>query len=145
MPFGTWDDVADSVRRALGVLADGDFLILGEPVPDPMPRRGIFGRRPRPAPTRYVQVLRIEDMFTAECVGATTMGGTWPMDEATVERLRELGWSTPVESESEFATVTPNFTLYAAPSAAPTLSELLLSSLRLLHARPEDLELQLSD
>ncbi len=145
MPFGTWDDVAGAVRRALGVLADGDFLILGEPVPDPLPRRGFLGRRPKPAPARYVQVLRIEDMFTAECVGATSLGGTWRMDEATVEHLRELGWRTPAESETEFATVTPNFTLYAAPSAAPTLADLLLASLRLLDVRPGDLELQLSD
>jgi hypothetical protein len=144
MPFETWGDVGDALLRALGLLADGDFLILGEPTADPLPRRGLFGRRARPMPARYVQVLRIEDLYTAECVGATSLGGTWEMSEATIERLRTLGWRTPDESKREFDNLTPNFDMYVALTAAPTLSELLVASLARLGAEPADLVLQTS-
>ena len=144
MPFENWDAVGDALLRALGLLSDGDFLILGEPTADPLPRRGLFGRRARPAATRYVQVLRIQDLYTAECVGATSLGGTWEMSESTIERLRALGWRTPDETKREFGTVTPNFDMYVALTAAPTLVELLTASLRHLGAVPDDLTLQTS-
>lgn len=144
MPFETWGDVGDALLRALGLLADGDFLILGEPTADPLPRRGLFGRRAKPMPARYVQVLRIEDLYTAECVGATSLGGTWEMSEAAIERLRSLGWRTPDESKREFDNLTPNFDMYVALTAAPTLAELLVASLARLGAEPEDLVLQTS-
>ncbi len=142
MPFETWDDAGDALLRALGLLADGDFLILGEPTADPLPKRGLFGRRAKPAATRYVQVLRIEDLYTAECVGARSLGGTWEMSQPAIDRLLSLGWRTPEESAQEFDTVTPNFDMYVALTAAPTLVELLVESLRHLGARPEDLTLQ---
>jgi hypothetical protein len=144
MTFGDWEDVHDALQRALALLAEGDFLILGEPTPDPLPKRGLFGRRAKPVATRYVQVLRIEDLYTAECVGARSMGGTWEMDRAVIDRLLSLGWRTPEESAREFDTVTPNFDMYVALNAAPTLSELLVASLRHLGARAEDLTLQTS-
>lgn len=142
MTFGDWEDVHDALLRALSLLAEGDFLILGEPTADPLPGRGLFGRRARPVATRYVQVLRIEDLYTAECVGARSLGGTWEMSRPDIDRLLSLGWRTPEESAQEFATVTPNFDMYVALTAAPTLVELLVESLRHLGARPEDLTLQ---
>ena len=144
MPFETWDDVEDELLHALALLADGDFLILGEPTPDPLPRRRLFGRRAKPAAVRYVQVLRIQDLYTAECVGARKLGGTFEMSDATIEGLRSLGWSTPDEIKREFDTDTPNFDMYVALTAAPTLAELLISSLQRLGARPQDLVLQTS-
>jgi hypothetical protein len=144
MPFETWDDVGDALLLALGLLSDGDFLILGEPTADPLPKRGLFGRRARPAAARYVQVLRFDDLFTAECVGPTSQGGTWQMSDSTIARLCSLGWRSPDEGSRELESVTPNFDLYVALSAAPTLSDLLVESLRCLGARPEDLTLQTS-
>src|SRR3954454_8215094 len=99
--FGDWEDAHDALAHALSLLADGDFLILGEPTADPMPKRGLFGRRARPAATRYVQVLRIDDLYTAECVGATSLGGTWEMNQATIDRLLSLGWRSPEEVTRE--------------------------------------------
>jgi len=144
MGFGDWEDVQAALLLALGLLAEGEFLILGEPTADPRPKRGLFGRRAKPAATRYVQVLRIADVYTAECVGARSLGGTWQMSESTIEQLRSLGWRTPAESKWEFDNDTPNFDLYVALAAAPALSEVLLDSLRCLGARPEDLTLQTS-
>ena len=145
MPFRGWEDVEDALLHALGRLAPGDFLILGEPTPDPTPRRRLFRRAATPAATRYVQVLRIEDLFTAECVGATSLGGTWEMSQSSIERLHTLGWRSPDETTREFDTVVPNFDMYVALNAAPTLAELLVATLRHLGARPEDLVLQASD
>ncbi len=144
MPFETWDDVEDALLRALALLADGDFLILGEPTPDPLPKRRLFWRRAKPAAARYVQVLRIQDLYTAECVGARKLGGTFEMSDATIEGLRSLGWSTPDEIKREFDTDTPNFDMYVSLTAAPTLAELLISSLQRLGAHPPDLVLQTS-
>ncbi len=144
MPFENWDDVGDTLLLALGLLSDGDFLILGEPTADAPPRPGLFGRRPKPAAARYVQVLRIQDLYTAECVGARKLGGTWEMDRRTIGRLQTLGWRTPEEIKDEFDTVTPNFDMYVALAAAPTLAELLVASLDLLRAHPSDLVLQTS-
>jgi hypothetical protein len=144
MPFEDWDGVGDALLRALGLLADGDFLILGEPTADPLPKRGLFWRRAKPSAARYVQVLRIQDLYTAECVGARSLGGTWEMSEATIERLLSLGWRTPDEGERVFDSVTPNFDMYVALKAAPTLSELLVASLLCLGVDPRDLVLQTS-
>lgn len=144
MPFGDWDDVHDALLRALSLLADGDFLVLGEPTVDPRPRRRLFGRRSGPVATRYVQVLRLDDTYTAECVGATSLGGSWEMSQACIERLLSLGWRSPEEGARELDAVTPNFDMYVALAAAPTLAELLVDTLRHLGARPEDLTLQTS-
>ena len=144
MRFGDWQDVETELLRALALLDEGDFLILGEPTADPTPKRGLFGRRPKPTASRYVQVLRIDDLFTAECVGAASLGGTWEMSERSIDRLHSLGWRSPDEGTPEFEITIPNFDMYVALSAAPTLSELLVESLRHLGARPEDLTLQTS-
>jgi hypothetical protein len=144
MPFGDWEDVENALLHALALLSEGDFLILGEPTADPLPKRGLFRRRAKPVATRYVQVLRIEDLYTAECVGPTSLGGTWEMSQSSIDRLHTLGWRSPDESKREFDNVIPNFDMYVALTAAPTLSELLVASLRHLGARPEDLTLQTS-
>jgi hypothetical protein len=144
MPFSDWDEVETSLLRALAQLKDGDFLILGEPTADPVGRRGLFGRRARPPASRYVQVLRLDDLYTAECVGPTSMGGTWEMSKSSVQRLLSLGWRSPEENERELDTTTPNFDMYVALNAAPTLVELLVATLQHLGARPEDLALQTS-
>jgi hypothetical protein len=144
MPFEKWDVTRRELALALEELDDGEFLILGEPVPTPSPRRGLLGSRPRPAPTRYVQVLRIEDVLSAECVGAATLGGTWEMDPLTINRLRQLGWLTPSESRVAYGNVTPNFEQYVERTGAPALTEVLVASLDLLGAAPHELELQTS-
>ena len=86
----------------------------------------------------------IEDLYTAECVGATSMGGTWEMSQTSIDRLLSLGWRSPEESTREFDSVVPNFDMYVALTAAPTLAELLVETLRHLGAQPQDLTLQTS-
>jgi len=140
MPFKQWDDTRRALVHALEQLVDGEFLILGEPVPHPEPRRGLL-RRSRPAPTRYVQVLRIGDVLTTECVGATSLGGSWEMDPVTIDNLRSLGWLTPKEGMTAYGNSTPNFEQYVERVDLPALTDLLMASLELLGALPTDLEL----
>jgi len=143
MPFKQWDDTRRALAHALEQLADGEFLILGEPVPHHVPRRGLL-RRAQPAPTRYVQVLRIEDVLSAECVGATSEGGSWDMDASAIELLRSIGWLTPNESNAAYGNMTPNFEQYVEREGLPGLVEVLVASLDLLGALPEHLELEMS-
>ena len=143
MPFKQWDDTRRALAHALEQLVDGEFLILGEPVPLPAPRRGLL-RRSRPAPTRYVQVLRIEDVLSAECVGATSLGGSWEMDPSTIELLGQMGWLTPKESMAAYGHTTPNFEQYVERVGLPALTDVLVASLELLGALPSYLELETS-
>ena len=59
-------------------LEDREFLILGEPVPKRGSRHRFVHHRP-PAPTRYVQVLRIGDVLSAESWAQSRSGvsGRW--------------------------------------------------------------------
>ena len=143
MPFKTWDDTRRELAVALERLWPEEFLILGEPVPLTPRRQGPLGRR-EPVPTRYVQVLRVDDVFSAECVGAASLGGTWQMDPDTIRLLRHLGWLTPSESMIAYGSVTPNFEQYVEAVGLAGLADVLVTSLHLLGARPEDLELEAS-
>ncbi len=144
MPFAFWDEVRGELATALGNLSDSEFLVLGEPAPQPATRRPLFGRRTGPTPTLYVQVLRVEDVLSAECVGATTLGGTWDMGEDTIEILRALGWQTPAESRAAWGKRTPNFDLFVELTSSQMLADLLVVTLRLLGAQPEQLSLETS-
>jgi hypothetical protein len=141
MPFKNWDDTTHELACALAQLVDGEFLILGEPAPAPGRRRKPFTKPARPAPARYVQVLRIEGLLSAECVGATAFGGTWEMDTPTITQLRAMGWKTPAESPAQYGNITPNFDLYVDPQGLSALTDLLVASLQVLGTRPHELEL----
>lgn len=144
MPFKTWDDTRYELALALERLWSGEFLILGEPVPAPRPGLGPFVRR-RPAPTRYVQVLRVEEVFSAECVGAASLGGTWEMPPQTIGRLRRLGWLTPSESAVAYGDHhTPNFEQHVEHTDLPELADILVATLHLLGVLPQELELETS-
>ena len=91
-----------------------------------------------------MQVLRIEDVLTAECVGPASLGGTWEMDPTTIDGLRTMGWLTPKESQAAYGNTTPNFEQYVERVDLPALAAVLLASLELLGALPRDLELETS-
>src|SRR4051812_42883362 len=143
MPFKRWDDTRRELGHALERLAEGEFLILGEPVPVSRPRRGLL-RRGQPAPTRYVQVLRVEEVLSAECVGATSLGGTWKMDPFTIKLLRRMGWLTPSEAQVAYGNSTPNFEQYVERAGLLGLTDVLVASLELLGALPDHLQLETS-
>lgn len=146
VPYADWAAVHRDLTRSLERLADGEFLVMGESCSPPRPRRGLFGRQPTtvPAPSRYVQALCVEDVLSAECVGATSQGGTWEMTDATAEQLRDLGWLTPREASAVSSSPTPNFAQYVDVTGAAALADLMVASLALLGVRPSALALQAS-
>ena len=144
MPFEDWGSLTAVLLDGLHDLTDGDFLVLGEPGPPAGPRRGLLRRRSAPEPARYVQVLRVGDSFSAECVGARSLGGTWEMGPATIAELRAVGWLVPAESRDTYGNVTPNFACYVAVEDTADLARLLVRSLQVLDVDPAALELQMS-
>ena len=145
MPYADWAGVRRDLVTALEALADREFLIMGEPTTDTAPpRRGLFGRRTQPEPTRYVQVLRLGEVLSAECVGAVSLGGTWKMADPTIQHLRDMGWLTALESHAEYGNVTPNFELYVDIESSDVLPDLLVASLAILGALPGSLVLESS-
>jgi hypothetical protein len=141
MSYTDWADVACDLTRGLEALDEDEFLVLGESDLAPAPRRGVFGRRSAPGAARYVQALRITDFLSAECVGATSLGGTWAMSESTIVQLRDLGWLTAEENGTQYGSPTPNFELYVDLAATATLAYVLVASLQLLGVQPQHLEL----
>ena len=146
MPYADWAGVTHDLTSSLERLDDGDFLIMGEPsVPRGPGHSRLLGPPSSPAPTRYVQALRVDELFVAECVGATSLGGTWDMADGTIEQIRSLGWLTPAESKSFYDNPTPNFEMFVELADASALAELMVASLMVLRTHPDDLLLQTSD
>lgn len=144
MPYADWAQVRHVLVNALDELTDCEFLIMGESPPLPTPRRRLVGGQKPSTSTRYVQALRVRDIFSAECVGATSLGGTWDMTDVTIDQLRAMGWLSPDESNATYGTITPNFDLYVERADTPGLADLMIASLALLGTHPAALVLQSS-
>lgn len=142
MPYRNWVLTKHELVTVLRELEDHEFLVLGERPCWGTPEAPFSENGPHSAPTRYVQVLRVEDFFSAECVGPRSDGGAWEMNDDTVEVLRSLAWRTPSESRAASGAPTPNFCLYAELDRAEELADLLITSLQVLDAAPQLLELR---
>lgn len=137
----SWDDVRQRLETELLDLADEEFLVLGEPEPPRPPAHGLLRRRPEPEPVRYVQLRRDGDHWYAECVGATTFGGDWNVDEATHDRLRDLGWLVPGEDDpSEVQPSYPHYWKVLQRQESPRVTTMCAGALELLGADPARLE-----
>jgi hypothetical protein len=144
MPYADWAAVTRDLDTTLARLRDHEFFILGEPAPATDELSDPFGLQPLPVRTRYVQVLRLGEVVSAECVGATSQGGSWNMDDPTIEVLLQLGWLTPEECRTELGCATPNFVHYLDLESVHALPDVLVATLALLGARPEELMLESS-
>jgi len=134
----------DALRRELverlDALQQGSFLILGEPVPAPE-KSGLFSRRPKPAPTRYVQFLRDPRHLYGECVGSSWIGGDWEISEAEHDRLRTLGWLAPGDPDPAGTQPShPNYWVTVDLDRAGDLATKATGALSLLGADPAALE-----
>ena len=137
----SWEDVRLQLARELLTLDDDEFVVVGEPVPAPAPARGLLRRRPAPAPTRYVQARRDGEHWYAECVGATAFGGDWDVDEATHDRLRDLGWLVPGDDDpSGVQPSYPNYWRVLPRAEADRAAAMCAEAMELLGADPSSLE-----
>lgn len=136
----TWDDVRTRLERELLTLDDAEFVVVGEPESPRPPARGLLRRRPKPEPTRYVQLRRDGEHWYAECVGATTFGGDWAIDEVTHERLRGGGWLVPGEDDpSGVQPSYPNYWKVLPRREAGRAASICTDALALLGADPSTL------
>ena len=137
----SWEDVRARLARELLTLGDDEFVVVGEPEPAAAPARGLLRRRPAPAPTRYVQVRRDDEHWYAECVGATSFGGDWDVDEATHDRLRDLGWLVPGDDDpSGVQPSYPNYWRVLPRAEADRAAAMCAEAMELLGADPSSLE-----
>lgn len=89
------------VREALAALAPGSFVLLEEPTH--ATSRKPWRRLGRRAPGRFVQARRDEEGtdLLLEAIGPCSLGGPYPMDDATLSALRSLGWRAPGDADWE--------------------------------------------
>ena len=134
----TWADVAARLDAELTSLADGEFLVAGEPAAAPGPPRGLLRRRTPPPPRRYVQVRVADDWAYAECVGAARFCGEWPATPGQHDALRALGWLAPGDEDpTGTAPAYPNYWRTVPGSELPTLAALAARSLEVLGTDPD--------
>ena len=137
----SWPDVRERLERELEALADEAFVVLGEPEPPQQPARGLLRRRPPAAPTRYAQVRRAGEHWYAECVGASSFGGDWDVDDATHRRLRDAGWRVPGETDPSGVEATyPNYWRVVPVGDTARVATACTDALALLGADPASLE-----
>lgn len=137
----SWEDVRGRLERELLALDDEQFVVLGEPEPPRAPARGLLSRRPAPGSTRYAQLRRDADHWYAECVGATSFGGDWDVDEVTHGQLRDLGWLVPGEDDpSGVQPSYPNYWKVLPRAEAGRAATMCADALAFLGADPTRLE-----
>lgn len=140
MPEQTWPEVERRLTAVVSALSDGGFVIVGDrPAPAGEPR-GLRRRRPRPMATRFTQVVRHRDWWHAECVGAASFGGDWPLDAVHHEQVRRSGWLAPGDADE--TGTQPAAPVYwrtlAVGDPAPVVT-LMVTALRILGLEPGSL------
>ncbi|TQL70305.1 hypothetical protein FB381_4235 [Nocardioides albertanoniae] len=94
----------ERIASELADLGQQEFVIIGEPEPDPPSPTGLLGKlrskvsKPA-APSRWGQVLCIDEVLYAEFAGTQHIGGIWEAPVEQHEALREAGWLAPDDSD----------------------------------------------
>ncbi|EGD40932.1 hypothetical protein NBCG_04632 [Nocardioidaceae bacterium Broad-1] len=92
------------ITAELAGLGQQEFVIISEPEP-PAPEPTGFLARLRSkasrsaAPSRWGQVLCVDEMLSAEFAGTQHIGGTWEASAEQHEALRAAGWLTSDETD----------------------------------------------
>ncbi|MFD7073944.1 hypothetical protein ACFV9G_07000 [Nocardioides sp. NPDC059952] len=94
----------ERITSELAGLGQQEFVIIGEPSP-PAPAPTGFLARLRAkssrsaAPSRWGQVLCVDEVLYAEFAGTQHVGGSWEASTEQHEALRSAGWLTPDETD----------------------------------------------
>lgn len=130
----SWDDHNRRLTGAYLALDLHDAVVVGDR--REKPRRRFLGGRQDPAPRRWVQVTAAQQVLVAECVGSTSFGGEWDMDEDTEARLVAQGWEKPWLPDGT------TFVREAPLVRAPRLALATVRALELLGCDPDDIEVE---
>jgi len=131
-----WAQTFERLAARLSTLTGYDTLVLREVVDTPPDQRRSLFRRARPAPFRYVQFRLASGLITGECVGASSWGGSYDIDEQTDRRLRELGWAAPDERPQALRD-SPNYRVDVPPAESPRLARMAVDALDVLGVAPD--------
>ena len=138
MADATWESLHEELTAWRQTLADGEWVVLGEPVVLGE-AHGLFRHRGKPLPSRYVRYVRMEHYLGGECVGSTAFGGDWEISPADDGRLRALGWRAPDDTNGE-EWGEPMYKCDLPRKEAARLARMGLDALRLLGVAPAAVE-----
>ncbi|MFE6507738.1 hypothetical protein ACFVDI_07360 [Nocardioides sp. NPDC057767] len=128
----------ERITSELAGLGQQEFVIIGEPEP-PVPEPTGFLARLRSkasrsaAPSRWGQVLCVDEMLSAEFAGTQHIGGTWEASPEQHEALRTAGWLTPDETDPIApAPEVPHYWRTVPQADAALVAGLLVDAFRIL-------------
>ncbi|MGH3350233.1 MAG: TY-Chap domain-containing protein [Nocardioides sp.] len=94
----------ERITSELADLGQQEFLVIAEPDPTPPEPAGFLGKlrskvSRSTTPSRWGQVLCVDEVLYAEFAGTQHVGGTWEASVEQHEALRAAGWLTPDETD----------------------------------------------
>lgn len=136
------------IASELSTLDQQEFVIVGEPEEEPAVPTGLLGKvkakvKKPTVPSRWGQVLCLDEVLFAEFVGTTHIGGTWEATDEQHEAVRAAGWLTPDETDPIAPTPTvPHYWRTVPQPECELIAELMVEAFTILGADLETLWLR---
>lgn len=128
------------IASELADLGQQEFVIISEPSPPAAPPTGLLARlrakvSGSTAPSRWGQVLCVDEVLCAEFAGTQHIGGAWAASAEQHEALRAAGWLTPDETDPIApAPSVPHYWRTVPQPEAALVAGLLVDAFRILGA-----------
>lgn len=130
----------ERITSELAGLGQQEFVIIREPVPAPPEPTGFMAKvkakvsKPV-APSRWGQVLCLDEVLYAEFAGTQHIGGIWAAPIAQHDTLRRAGWLIPGETDGDAeAPSQPHYWRTLPQSEAAHVADLLVDAFGILGA-----------
>lgn len=130
----------ERITSELADLRQQEFVIIAEPEPAAPEPTGFLARlrskaSRSAAPSRWGQVLCVDEVLYAEFAGTQHIGGTWEASAEQHEALRAAGWLTPEETDPiASAPAVPHYWRTVPQPEAELVAALLVDAFRILGA-----------
>lgn len=130
----------ERITAELTGLGQQEFVIISEPEPAAPEPTGFLARLRSKAsrsvpPSRWGQVLCVDEVLYAEFAGTQHIGGTWEASAEQHEALRAAGWLTPDETDPiATAPPFPHYWRTAPQAEAALVARLVVDAFRILGA-----------
>lgn len=128
------------ITSELGELGQQEFVLVSEPEPPAPEPTGLLARlrskaSRSAAPSRWGQVLCVDEVLYAEFAGTQHIGGIWEASAEQHEALRAAGWLTPGETDPIApASSQPHYWRTVPQPEAELVAGLLVDAFRILGA-----------
>ncbi|GGU09680.1 TY-Chap domain-containing protein [Nocardioides albus] len=130
----------ERITSELAGLRQQEFVIISEPEPSAPEPTGFLARlrskaSRSAAPSRWGQVLCVDDVLYAEFAGTQHIGGTWEASADQHQAVRAAGWLTPDETDPIApAPAAPHYWRTVPRAEASLVAGLLVDAFRILGA-----------